>query len=486
MVSATTRLAYSSKHGLHLATATDFGYTFAPMTLGLREYTGFRLLPAALLTSCVLFTSVHVQAQAQAQAPSGADHTLLHLLSALLLVVAFAQLVGYLFSRVGQPPVVGEMFAGIILGPSLLGRYAPDISSFFLPSSVVPYLRAISQIGVVIYMFLVGLELDVKQLRQKAGTALVISASGIAVPLLLGSIFASVFYARVAPAGVPAFVFGAFFCVALSVTAFPVLARIVAERKLEKTMMGTLALTCAAADDIAAWCLLSIVVSFAHANSSAGLITVGLAATYVVLMLLLVRPLFSKLVQKQEHAEKLTRGTLAVLIGSLLVSALVTEAIGIHALFGSFLLGAIIPNDSKLAHRTLRQLEDVIAVLFLPIFFAFTGLRTELSLVSGGSAWALCALVIAIAFVGKFGGVSIASRLCGVPWRTAFGLGALMNTRGLMELIVLNVGLDLGIISPALFAMMVVMALVTTCSAGPILFILESRRTAAVPAAAEP
>lgn len=454
------------------------------MHLGFREkQSPIRLLPllsaAALPTLCCT-TSAH--AQAQAQAPGGADHTLLHLLAALLLVVVFAQLVGQLFKRIGQPPVVGEMFAGIILGPSLLGRYAPELSAFFLPSSVVPYLRALSQIGVVIYMFLVGLELDVKQLRQKAGTAMVISASGIAVPLLLGSLFASFFYARVAPAGVPGFVFGAFFCVALSVTAFPVLARIVAERNLEKTMMGTLALTCAAADDIAAWCLLSIVVSFAHAEPSAGVITVGLAASYVAFMIFLIRPLFMRLVDKAERAEKLTRGTLAVLIGSLLVSALVTEAIGIHALFGSFLLGAIIPNDSKLAERTLRQLEDLIAVLFLPIFFAFTGLRTELSLVSGGSAWALCALVIGIAFLGKAGGVSISSRLCGVPWRTALGLGALMNTRGLMELIVLNVGLDLGIISPALFAMMVVMALVTTCSAGPLLQLLEQRRSAPVPA----
>ncbi|HTU62949.1 MAG TPA: cation:proton antiporter [Polyangiales bacterium] len=406
----------------------------------------------------------------------------MHLLLALLIVVAFAQLVGQLFRRVGQPPVVGEMFAGIILGPSLLGRFAPDLSGFLLPNDVVPYLRAISQIGVVLYMFLVGLELDVRQLKQRAGTAMVISASGIAVPLLLGSLFANVVYAHTAPPGVAPFLFGAFFCVALSVTAFPVLARIVTERKLDKTMMGTLALTCAAADDISAWCMLSIVVSFAHAEPTAGLYTVFLAASYVGIMLVAVRPLFMRLVRWEHKNEKLSRLTLAILLCSLLVSALITEWIGIHALFGSFLVGALIPSESRLAERTTEQLDNLVGVLFLPIFFAFTGLRTQLNLLEGAAAWGLCAFIVVLAFLGKFGGVSLASRICGVPWRTSFGLGALMNTRGLMELIVLNVGLDLGIISPSLFAMMVVMALVTTCAAGPLLYLIGQERTVPLPA----
>jgi Kef-type K+ transport system membrane component KefB len=367
-----------------------------------------------------------------------------------------------------------------VLGPSLLGRYAPELSGFLLPRDVVPYLRAISQIGVVLYMFLVGLELDIRQLKQRAGTAMVISASGIAVPLLLGSMFANLVYQSEGPPGVPPFLFGAFFCVALSVTAFPVLARIVSERGLDKTMMGTLALTCAAADDISAWCMLSIVVSFAHAQPSAGLYTVCLAACYVAVMLVGVRPLFMRLVRWEHENAALSRTTLAILICSLLVSSLVTEWIGIHALFGSFLVGALIPSESRLAQRTTEQLDNVVGVLFLPIFFAFTGLRTQLNLVSGAGAWGLCALIIAIAFLGKAGGVSLASRLCGVPWRASFGLGALMNTRGLMELIVLNVGLDLGILSPSLFAMMVVMALVTTCAAGPLLSIIGASRAASL------
>jgi Kef-type K+ transport system membrane component KefB len=261
-----------------------------------------------------------------------------------------------------------------------------------------------------------------------------------------------------------------------------VLARIVSERKLDKTMMGTLALTCAAADDITAWCLLSIVVSFAHAEPMAGVYTVALAASYVAIMLVLVRPLFMRLVRWEERNQKLSRVTLAVLIGALLVSSLITEWIGIHALFGSFLVGALIPSESRLAQRTTEQLENVVAVLFLPIFFAFTGLRTQLNLLEGTASLGLCVLIILLAFFGKAGGVTAAARICGVPWRTSFGLGALMNTRGLMELIVLNIGLDLGIISSSLFAMMVVMALVTTCAAGPLLYLIGEQRVAPLPA----
>jgi Kef-type K+ transport system membrane component KefB len=400
---------------------------------------------------------------------------LLHLLLSLTLVLAFAQLVGQVFRRMGQPPVIGEMFAGVLLGPSLLGRISQDASAFLLPASITPHLRALAQIGVVLYMFLVGLELDVSHLRHRAGSALVISATGIAVPLLLGSLVSGFLYTQVSSPSVPPFLFGAFFCVALSVTAFPVLARIVAERKLDKSALGMLALTCAAADDIAAWCLLSIVVSFAHSQPSAGLVTVVLAAGYVCAMLLLVRPLFLRLSQREERAESLSRSTLVVLFSALLLSALATEWIGIHALFGSFLVGALIPAESLLAQRARAKLEDVVAVLFLPIFFAFTGLRTQIGLLSGGTAWMLCGLIIVVAFLGKAGGVSLAARLCGVPWRGALGLGALMNTRGLMELIVLNVGLDLGIISAALFTMMVIMALVTTCTTGPLLALLGER-----------
>ena len=398
------------------------------------------------------------------------DHDVfLHVLLAMAIVLLLARLVGRLFTRIGQPAVIGEMFAGIMLGPSLLGRIAPHASAFVLPPAITPQLGVLAQIGVVLYMFLVGLELDPGRLRSRARSAVVISASGIAVPLLLGSLCAGFLYDRVAPAGVPQFLFGAFFCVALSVTAFPVLARIVVERGIEKTAMGTLALTCAAADDIAAWCLLSIVVSFAKAKPSDGLVTLALAGCYVVLMIVFVRPLLRRLAEREQQDRPLSRSTLSSVFGALLLSALMTEWIGIHALFGAFLLGALMPSHGRLAERLTAKLEDVVSVLLLPMFFAFTGLRTQIGLLTDLSSWLLCALVIALAFLGKLGGVFIAARLAGTPLRSALSLAALMNTRGLMELIVLNVGLDLGIISPLLFTIMVVMALVTTCAAGPLL-----------------
>ena len=400
---------------------------------------------------------------------------LVHVLLALAAIVLSGLIVGRAIARFGQPAVIGEMFAGIFLGPSLLGRIWPQGMQFLLPASITPHLRVIAQIGVVLYMFLVGLELDLTRLRDRARSAVVISFSGIAVPLVLGSLLAGYLHRQLGPEHVPVFLFGAFFCVALSVTAFPVLARIVADRKLEHTAMGVMALTCAAAGDIAAWCMLSIVVSFARSAPHQGVWTVSFAALYVLTMLGLVRPYVLRFVARQAQADSLSRGTLAGLFIALLTSALITEWIGIHALFGAFLLGALVPHDSKLARSVIAKLEDVVAVLLLPVFFAATGLRMRLDLVSGEAAWFACGLIVLAAFAGKFGGVFTAARICGIDTRTSLGLGALMNTRGLMELIVLNVGLDLGIISPSLFTMMVIMALITTCAAGPVLSLLARR-----------
>jgi Kef-type K+ transport system membrane component KefB len=401
-------------------------------------------------------------------------HTeLLHVLLAMVTVLLVALLVGRLFSRFGQPAVIGEMVAGILLGPSLLGRLWPSGEAFLLPGTIEPHLRAIAQIGVVLYMFLVGVELDVSRLRARAGSAVVISCSGIAVPLILGSIVVGFLHARVSSPDVPKLLFGAFFCVALSVTAFPVLARIVAERNLDQSPMGIMALTCAAADDIAAWCMLSIVVSFTKSRPSDGMVTVLLAGLYVAVMVGVVRRFFLRFVAQREHEPVLSRAALSGIFLALLLSALLTEWIGIHALFGAFLLGALVPAHSQLARRVTDKLEDVVSVLLLPMFFALTGLRTQIGLLDGLDSWLLCGLIVLVAFAGKLGGVFVAARLCGMSPRSALGLGALMNTRGLMELIVLNVGLDLGLISPTLFTMMVIMALVTTCAAGPLLTLLR-------------
>lgn len=386
-----------------------------------------------------------------------------------MVVLAVAQIVGRVFALARQPRVMGEMVAGILLGPSFLGHFLPDATMFLFPNAVLPRLRMVAQGGVVLFMFLVGIELDTSRLRARARSAIVISLAGIALPLTLAVPVARVLYRTLAPAGVSGFLFTAFFAVAMSITAFPVLARIISERGLEKTPLGVLALTCAAVDDVSAWCLLALVAGVAASSPGRGFITAGLLFVYVASMFGIVRPLVRRITERQETLGRVSRRALLGMLLLLPLSAFATESIGVHALFGSFLLGALVTAESRLAHGINRIFETVVRVLLLPVFFAFAGLRTQLALVSGGQAWCLAGLIIAVAFLGKLGGVSLAARLTGLEWRRSAALGALMNTRGLMELVVLNMGLDLGIISPALFAMMVMMALVTTLAAAPLL-----------------
>jgi Kef-type K+ transport system membrane component KefB len=272
--------------------------------------------------------------------------------------------------------------------------------------------------------------------------------------------------------GVSFTVFALFFGIALSVTAFPVLARILTDRGMHRSRLGVLALTCAAVDDVTAWCLLALLVSVARAQAERAAITAGLTVLFVATVILL-RPVMARFVRLQESRGVLTQGGVAVIFTSLLLSALATEWIGIHALFGAFLLGVIIPHDSVVAAQLRGKLEDTVIVLFLPVYFAFTGLRTQVGLVHGLEQWAVCGLIILLAFVGKFGGSYAAARLTGLDQNMAACVGVLMNTRGLMELIVLNLGLDLGILSPTLFAMFVIMALVTTIATAPLLHYLS-------------
>jgi Kef-type K+ transport system membrane component KefB len=342
----------------------------------------------------------------------------------------------------------------------LLGRVSPAAAELLLPVDIGPHLRLVAQLGAVLFMFLVGLELDAGRLRHRVRSAAVISVAGIAVPLAVGVCAAIVLYPVLAPKGVALPSFAGFFGVAMSVTAFPVLARIVAERNLGRSSLGIMALTCAAIAGVA---------SFAGSKPSEGLVTLGLTALYVAAMIGIVKPLLDRLLRRVQTAKELIPSVLLLL----LVSALVTEWIGIHALFGAFLLGAILPASGELAKQLTEKLEDLVRIVLLPIFFVFTGTRTEVGLLSGSGAWLLCMVIVALAFVGKLGGVSITARLLGVGWRQAAALGALMNTRGLMELVVLNVGLDLGIISKQLFTMMVVMAILTTLAGGPLLDLLR-------------
>ena len=400
---------------------------------------------------------------------------LLHFLIALIVVVATARVLGSIFRSAHQPPVVGEIIAGILLGPSLLGRFAPGASAYIFPAGVAPYLNMLSQIGVILYMFLVGLELDPALLRKRGHTTVAISHASIIAPFLLGAAIALMLYPRLSTRDVPFTCFSLFLGVSMSVTAFPVLARILTDRGIHKTRMGAIALTCAAVDDVTAWCLLAFVVSVARAQASGALVTIGMALAYIFVMLLVVRPAMVRLSLLYGNRGRLTQGVMAAVFVALLLSGCATEMIGIHAVFGAFALGAVIPHDSGMARDLTDRLEDIVIVLLLPAFFAYTGLRTQINLVSGVQEWAICALIIGVASIGKFGGSAIAARFTGLNWRDASALGVLMNTRGLMELIVLNIGLEMKVISPTLFAMLVIMALVTTFATTPILHFITRR-----------
>ena len=385
--------------------------------------------------------------------------SLFSFLIALSVIVLAARLCAFACSKLGQPPVMGEVLAGIALGPSLLGHLWPQAQAALFPAATTQVLGLFAQLGVILYMFVVGLELDVAALQKRGKVAAAISAASIAVPLLSG-----ICTALVLPTSYGhGLAFTLFIGVAMSITAFPVLARILSDRGATHTHLGQLALSCAAINDVVAWCLLAAVVAVAKNQASAGIRTAALTCLFVAVMWLGVRPLVRRIAHRGE-----SETVFSVVLGALLLCALASEMIGIHALFGAFVFGAIIPHDSALAQAMETRVRTLASVLLLPIFFAFTGLRTQLALLSGAQAWLLSLAIIAIASAAKFSSTFLAARAMGEPTRTAAALGVLMNTRGLMELIVLNVGLELGVLSPLLFAVFVIMALVTTFSTTPI------------------
>nr|WP_309693694.1 cation:proton antiporter [Armatimonas sp.] len=396
-------------------------------------------------------------------------------LLALAAVIVVGLILGKLVGYLGQPPVIGEVIAGVVLGPSLLGGH---LSGLLLPSSAAPFLGILAQLGILLYMFTVGLELSGSAIRQRAATLVVTSLASLLVPFLLGMALTPLLYVRFADKSASLTSFSLFMGISLAVTAFPVLARILTDRQMFQTPLGTLALACAAIGDVIAWCLLAIVVGVAKAQVGVGVSVVWGTLAYLATMLLLVRPLARRLLARWGEGN-LTASRGALVMVALLLSALATEQIGIHAIFGAFLLGAILPSSSRVAKTLIQQLQPVVTALLLPAFFALTGMRTRIDLLSGVGAWLTCGGIILVATLGKVGGTFFAARGTGVETRDAMVLGALMNTRGLMELIVLNIGLDLHVISPTLFAMMVVMALVTTMMTAPALHWLlpDSRKT---------
>jgi Kef-type K+ transport system membrane component KefB len=396
-------------------------------------------------------------------------HPLTLLLLQLIVILSAAHGLGALARFAGQPRVVGEILAGILLGPTLLGAVAPGATDFLFPPASLPNLQFLSQIGLILFLFLVGMELDWLSVRRAAAEAVVISHASIMVPYTLGVAISFVLYRDFAPPGTPFAAFALFMGIALSITAFPVLARIVRERGLLGQPVGSLALACAAADDATAWCLLAVVVALVRAASVPGaLLTLVFAAGFALLMLVAVRPLLATLLRRVSDTS-----TLGIIFVVLLLSAFATEIIGIHALFGAFLAGVIVPADRR---ALAGRVENVALVFLLPIFFVLTGLRTRIGLLNQTYYWAVAVVITFLAVAGKFFGSALAARWVGLPWRPALMIGALMNTRGLMELVVLNIGYDLGILSAEIFAMLVLMALVTTAMTGPALDAIDKQR----------
>jgi Kef-type K+ transport system membrane component KefB len=406
------------------------------------------------------------------------------LLLQVIVVVLMTRALGALAAQFGQPAVIGEMTAGILLGPSLLGWMWPDGFSFVFPKESLGSLQLLSQVGVCLFMFVVGMEFERGHLRRTAHTVIVVSHAGIMLPFVLGVAAAVILYSDYAAPGASFLAFALFMGIALSLTAFPVLARILEDRGIAKTFLGSMALSCAAVGDATAWAILACVVAIARASGvAATMFNLSLVSVFVVLMLWVVRPRLPRWLGVNRVANGMPdRSVTAAALIFMTASALATEMIGIHALFGAFLAGVVMPRKKEFLEYIVVRLENFSRLFLLPLFFAFSGLRTQGRLLDNGADWLVCVAIIGLAALGKLGGSMFMARLMGLKWNDAFALGALMNTRGLVELVALNIGYDLGILSPRIFAMMVLMALVTTFLTGPLLSLAEhlKRRTVAV------
>lgn len=398
------------------------------------------------------------------------SHPLALLLVQIITILFVARLFGWICNRIGQPTVVGEMIAGIVLGPSVVGMFFPEYSAMLFPKESLGNLQFLSQIGLILFMYVVGMELDLSVLRKKAKDAVIISHASIIIPFTLGTGLAYFIYEKFAPDGVAYLSFCLFLGIAMSITAFPVLARIVQERGLHRTRIGAMVITCAAADDVTAWCILAAVIAIVKAGSFvSSLYIIGLSIAYVMLMLYVVKPFLKRIGDLYSNKDNVSKPLVAIFFLTLLISAYVTEIIGIHALFGAFMAGAIMPENMRFRNIFIEKVEDVSQIMLLPLFFVFTGLRTQIGLLDDPAMWQVCGLIILVAVTGKFLGSAITAKFVGQNWRDSLTIGALMNTRGLMELIVLNIGYDLGVLSKEIFSMMVLMALATTFMTGPAL-----------------
>jgi Kef-type K+ transport system membrane component KefB len=412
------------------------------------------------------------------QIKSGIDQNFYHPLSILLLqivvIIITSRLFGFFIQKLRQPTVIGEVLAGIMLGPSFMGLFFPEMFQFIFPAGSLPNLQFLSQIGLILFMFIIGMELDLKLLRNTAGTAVLVSHASIIFPYLLGVVLSLFLYAEFAPPNIGFLPFALFMGISMSITAFPVLARILQERGLTRTPLGTMSLTCGAIDDVTAWAMLAAVIAIVKSGSAAGaVLTIGLTIIYLLVMLLVVQPVLIRIGKIYIAKETINKTLVALIFVMLLISAYITESIGVHALFGAFVAGLIMPHNLDFKKNLVEKIEDVSLVLFLPLFFAFTGLRTQIGLLNSFHHWEIFFLVLMVAITGKFGGSMLAAKFGGLSWKQSLSIGALMNTRGLIELIVLNIGYELGILSPQIFAILVLMAVITTFMTNPSLQFID-------------
>lgn len=390
------------------------------------------------------------------------------ILLGLIVILLVVQLFGYLCRYIGQQWVIGEILAGLALGPSLLGGLLPGLQGFIFPTAALPTLQTLGDIGLVLYMFSLGARLDTHLMLRQSRIATITSISSILLPLILGATFAFFLFPSLAGVKTDLVSFMLLVGTAMAITAFPVLARLLTEKQMLTSKIGTLALTSAAVGDVIAWCLLSLVVAVIHAKGlSSVILTVGLTMLFILSMLTLVRPLLASFAHRIRSTQLLVAFSMILL----LLAAYLTNTIGIHPIFGAFLMGIILPRKAQFV-ELIRNIDHVNGILFLPLFFVYSGLHTQIGLIHSPLLWLICLLILVVASMGKIFGGTFAVRFMGESWKDALSLGLLMNTRGLIELIVLNIGLDLGVLSPTLFAMLVIMALVTTMIASPLLPLL--------------
>ena len=392
----------------------------------------------------------------------------------LVVVLSLCQLLGRSAEWLHQPRVIGEMAAGILLGPSLLGWAAPNVSAYVFPAESVGTLKSLSELGIAVFIFIVGLKIDLKELRKRGHAALLTSHVSITVPFVLAICLSLFLYPRVSDSSVDFVSFALFMGAAMSITAFPVLVRILTDRGILWSPLGTTAVACAAVDDASGWCILACSLLAAHTGHAvlSALSTVVGLLMFVTGMIFIMRPFLQVLSTFYEPWGQVSESFLGLLCLLLLAAAFVTDVLGLHALFGVFVLGVVMPKEQNIV-KYIRQRFEPLTIVVMPLFFAVTGLRTRLELLSSESAWLYCALIVVTAAVAKLGGCMVAGYVSGMPLSEAASLGILMNTRGLVELVVLNIGLDIGVISPILFSMMVVMALVTTFMTAPLLQLTE-------------